>query len=217
MEEVKIPFLKKNEAISLGTIFDRNLRKWFVPDEGLGFENRILIHRLSDPSYGSEEGKKEDNDTSGHTYMRAQHLDWDGSDGIPDDVLEEEEDTPDDTTLDNENQEDLADPVYVNYEFPEGLTSMQAAQIVWEKGIPASEAGRIRMLRALSQRNRFNYPISYDGMTYCEAFERVYPGERLSNLVKDRLRGTMRLTDEINALDASDEEKAFLLFAFPLD
>ena len=206
MEEIRVPFLSKKEALSLGAIFDRCSRKWFIPD-GLNQEHSEKLRNLD---YKTENPKE---DFSGHTYMRQQYYNWDESNHDQDSVSVSDEKSQNDISDSMQKEENLPNDAY---EIPNGLSTLKAAIFIFENGMPENEQDRIKLLRALGQRNRTNYPISYEGMLSCESFERYYPPSLLSELCFNRITGARRLEDEIADMDISEEQKAFLLFALPL-
>ena len=201
MEEIKVPFLCKTQALSLGAIFDRNTRKWLIPDE-ISKENADKLKCL-----GQNPKEQEDTDSSGHTYMRQQYYDWDGTnENVP-------SEPKNDISIDVQNEEISPE---VSYESPNKLSSLRAAELIYEKGMPDNAEDRIKLLRFLGQKTKSNYPITYEGMLNCEAFAEYYPESKLTSLCVGKFTGARKISDEIEALDASEEDKAFLHFALPL-
>ena len=200
MEEIKVPFLCKEQAISLGAIFDRVTRKWLIPDE-ISKENADKLKCL-----GQDPKEQEDMDSSGHTYMRQQYYDWNGTSNSS------EAEPKNDISIDVQNEENSPE---VNYEIPNGLSSLRAAALIFEKGMPDSVEDRIKLLRFLGQKTKTNYPITYEGMLHCESFAEYYPESKLESLCVGNFNGARKINEEIEALDASEEDKAFLYFALP--
>lgn len=114
-----------------------------------------------------------------------------------------------------QKQEKEEKQFYVNSVFPANFTSLQAADYVFQHGLPEDTGERIKILKALGQRTKNNYPIEYDGMLCCEDFAKRYPPEKLTALCVGKITGNAKLDDEIDRLDISEEEKALLHFALP--
>ena len=210
MEKIKVPFLRKEDAIMLGAKFDRNERIWFIPQE-LGEENKEKLRQLKNIVAPSEEPENTQEDTSDHTYMRQQYYDWDGSDRMSD------VDGSKNINNDEQNSDDFTDTLYVKYDVPDKLSTLRAALLIFENGgMPETEAKRIKLLKCLANPSRQNYPIDYDGMISCEGFNRAYPEELITNLIVGKITGKKKLDDEIDDLDISDEYKMLLHFALPI-
>lgn len=198
MENITIPFLKKKNALELGAVFNREDRKWYIPD-GIPEETKEKLRNLSmeEPRSLSIEKTEEpvlesavtDTDSSGHTYMRNQYY----------------------------GTETKTQTSQVLLDLSEISCTLEAALFVCKNGLPEDASDRVKLLKILSNRSTTQYPITYDGMVICsEEFANMYPPELLSDLCKRCITGSRHYVEEINASDLSEEEKALLFFALPI-
>lgn len=189
---VDVPFSKKKVARELGIRFDKQVRGWFA-EENVA---RQFHEMLSEEVRRAEE---EPSDTSGHTYMRNVYS---GTQEIPLETVENEESGGDSnfavcaSTLD---------------------TTLSMASWIFKNGMPQSSSERTMALRVLGTRNPMQYPIRYDSMLCCQSFAELYPPARLAELIQHCITGAKGWKEEVAQSDLTEEEKALLFLALPLD
>lgn len=213
MERIAVPFLKKNIAVSLGAVFSREDRFWYIPED-ISDEAAEKLRNLDKPEEtpvtSMEEEFIEDTDTSGHTYMLHQY--YEESEQIPIESTVTIDGDFENNSTHNENGEFFIKS-YIN----DHMTTLEAALYVYQHGMPSETEQRILLLKAMSQRALTQYPITYDGILQCcPDFAQRYPQEYLSDLCKRCITGARHFTEDIRISDLTEEEKALLYFALPL-
>ena len=84
-------------------------------------------------------------------------------------------------------------------------------------GLPEDTNERTRLLALFNRKNLNNYPLSYEAVCqYNEEFARKYNPEILTNLIRHSIFGQREYKEELMSSDLTNEEKAILLFALPL-
>lgn len=84
-------------------------------------------------------------------------------------------------------------------------------------GLPEDTNERTRLLALFNRKTNGNYPLSYEAVCqYNEEFATKYNPEVLTNLIKHSIFGQREYKEELMDSDLTNEEKAILLFALPL-
>ena len=95
--------------------------------------------------------------------------------------------------------------------------TLQTALAIKKWGVPDDESTRAKVLKSLGNRSHGQYVISYGSMcAYSDEFHYVYSENRLQTLASKVLRGE-DIFKEIQDANITEEEKAFLMLAFPME
>lgn len=196
MEKISVAFKNKKKANSLldMLVFDKNIdtRGWYIKDD-VPEDKRNELRALS--TYIEEEIT---NDATKITESPNREI------IVP-------------NTSMNEHVETIVSLTDWNKLLEEGNT-LKIALAIQQIGLPNDEDIRTKILRKLSVRQEGVYPINYDGLiNSCPDFANRYSMEYLENLLKSCITGERFYVEEIVTSNHTEEEKALMLFALPLE
>ena len=185
---VDVPFSKKKVARELGIRFDRQARCWLAEEPVAQQFYSILEDEVK-----CNEKASVDSSCTNELHNEAIQLE---------------------SPVLNEEQEEISDFAICASTF---TTSLNMATWIFKNGMPNTSDERTTALRILGTRNPFQYPIRYDGMLCCKSFAELYPPERLAELLRRCIKGVRPWKEEVGQSDLTEEEKALIFLALPLE